>query len=356
MNKIWIITVSIIAMVCISVLIGLNLTKNSIPTENGDEPSLPDKSTNLPSVLWQKDLDNFISDIVSDEKRVYVVDGVNVFCFNTTNGEEIWRSNNIGYTTSRSKLVLYEEKIYAGTYGGMVTSFNKYTGKELLQFQAPVSTTWGGKQTPQNFFIEGGRLFVFQNGYAVFNASTGELFYENNGWTIKLGTANPTAFNGVFISQYGNGRVNPNNGEIIWSVSGSFSDPAIVSHDKVIFWNYNPAELGYLDLGEFIFCVDASSGDTLWSYNVSSPMFRPTIYNELVLFVGYDSYFYALNLTNGDLAWKTLAINQNQTKIIGDEGQDLTPVVSPIQIETKKKQRNLEFCTHTRFLEWSSRI
>ena len=129
-------------------------------------------------MFWQIDLEIFISDIVYDDKRVYVVDGVNVICFNITNGEKIWISSGIGSTTRSSKLVLYEDKIYAGTYGGKVTSFYKYTGSKRLEFQAPVSTSWGSKSAPQDFFIEDGRLYVFQNGYAVFNATSGELFYE----------------------------------------------------------------------------------------------------------------------------------------------------------------------------------
>jgi outer membrane protein assembly factor BamB len=287
-----------------------------------------------PSISWQINLERFISDIVYDDTRVFVIDVSNVICLNKTNGEEIWRK--VGNSGGTSKLLLYEDKVYAGTYGGTVTSFDKYTGEELLKFQAPVSTTWGGKSPPQDFFIEDGRLFVYQNGYAVYNATTAELFYEYNGWTIELGNASATASESSFIFITGYGRVNPNNGETIWSMPGMFSDPAVVSQDKVILWNYNPDELGYLELGQSIICVDASSGDTLWSYNVSSPMFQPTVYHELVLFAAYDGYFYALNLSSGELVWKTLAINQSQTAIIDNEGQDLTPIASPIQIETKK--------------------
>jgi len=130
-------------------------------------------------------------------------------------------------------------------------------------------------------------------------------------------------------------RVNPNNGEILWGISGSASDPAVGSEDKIILWNYNP--FGGRELGQFILCVDASSGATLWSYDVSSSMYQPVVYNELVLFGAYDGNFYALDLSDGALAWKTRVTNQdNQTRIVGNDGRDLTPVVSPIQIETEK--------------------
>jgi len=128
-------------------------------------------------------------------------------------------------------------------------------------------------------------------------------------------------------------RINPNNGEILWGLKGRASDPAVISQDKVILWNYNP---GGGELGHFIYCVDSSSGTTLWSYDVSSLMYQPIIYGEQVLFGAFDGNFYALHLSSGDLAWKTLVTNQNnQTKIVGNEGRDLAPIVSSIPIETK---------------------
>jgi len=285
-----------------------------------------------PSVSWQIDLEHFISDIVYDDARVFVIDVTNIICLNKTNGEEIWRK--VGNSGGASKLLLYENKLYAGTHGGAVTSFNKYTGEELLQFQAPVSTTWGGKSPPQEFFIEDGRLFVYQNGYAVFNATSGELFYDFGGYLIDLGNASAAASESSFIFMSGATRINPNNGEILWGLQGSASDPAVITQEKIILWNYNPA--GGQELGTSILCID-TSGAILWSYDVSSPMYQPKVFNELVLFGAYDGNFYALQTSNGDLAWKILVTNQaNQTKIVGNEGRDLTPVVSPIQIETKK--------------------
>jgi outer membrane protein assembly factor BamB len=225
--------------------------------------------------------------------------------------------------------------VYAGTYGGAVTSFNKYTGEELLHFQAPVSTTWGGKSSPRDFFIEDGRLFVYQNGYAVFNATTGVLFYQFGGYTLELGDASINASESSYIFMSGATRRNPNNGEILWGKSGSSSDPAVPIHDKIILWNYNPD--GGLELGQLILCIDASSGATIWSYDVSSPMYQPKVYNGLVLFGAYDGNFYGLQLDDGSLAWKTHVTNQNnRAKIVGNDGRDLTPVVSPIEIVAAK--------------------
>ena len=47
------------------------------------------EQSNPPSIFWQIGLEHFISDIVYDDSRVFVVDGENVICHNITNGEEI---------------------------------------------------------------------------------------------------------------------------------------------------------------------------------------------------------------------------------------------------------------------------
>lgn len=319
----------LIMPICILVIISLIFSLCWILTE--DTSINPAGS---PEKLWELKLENFISDIVCDEKRVYVVDGAIAICLNKNDGSEIWRSNELGSTTRRSKIIIYDDKVYAGTYGGKVTSFNKYTGKKLLQFQAPVSTSWGGKSAPQDFFIEDGRLFVFQNGYAVFNATSGELFYETNGWTLELGNASLTASETDYVFIYGYSRVNPDDGEIIWRLDGGFDGPLELDQDKLILWNYNPNE--FLELGHYIIYLDGNSKDVIWSFNVSSPMYSPVVHNDIVLFGAYDGYFYALDLFSGALVWKTFVTDQNnQSTIVGNEGRDLTPIASSIQIDNR---------------------
>lgn len=324
MKKNWNIIVSLLSILLLIVSAGWILTEKNEPS-----PSL-----GPPIVSWQVDLENFVSGIVCDENRVYVVDGVSAICFNKNDGTEIWRSDELGYTTRKSKILIYDDKVYAGTYGGIVTSFDKSTGEKLLQFQAPVSTSWGGKSAPENFFIEDGRLYVFQNGYAVFNATTGELFHQNTGWTKEIGNASVTASETDYVFTYGYSRVNPNDGEPIWSMDGRFDGPLQLEKDKILLWNYNPDS--FLDLGSLILLVDGGSGNELWSYDVSSVMYPPVVRNDLVLFGAYDGNFYALDLFEGDLVWKTLVNNQNnQSEIIGNEGRTLSPIVSSIQIDNE---------------------
>ena len=318
--------IGIFVLVIISISLFSFLIAKDVLQQNAEESE--------PKLAWSINLENFISDLVYDDYRVFIIDGVNVICLNKTNGDEVWRKN-VGNSGTISKLLVYDDRVFAGKRGGVVTSFNKYTGEELLQFQAPVSSSLGSKSVPQNFFIADGRLFVYQDGYAVYNVTNAELFYRFNGWTIELGDASVDAPESsiIFLSDYSRStRVNPNNGEKIWSMNGKSSEPAIISEDKVVLWNFNSDSV--FDLGQFILCVDASSGDVLWRYNVSSLVFKPIIYNKLVLFGAYDGYFYALNFSNGDLLWKTSVIDKNHAKI--EESKELTPVASPIQIDVNK--------------------
>ena len=94
MNKNWIIALSIIILLLIVAPIVGILVQDYFTYKD----PLPDRSINLPdppSVLWQKNLNNFISDIVTDGKRVYVVDGINAICLNRTTGKQIWKSDTI---------------------------------------------------------------------------------------------------------------------------------------------------------------------------------------------------------------------------------------------------------------------
>lgn len=51
--------------------------------------------------------------------------------------------------------------------------------------------------------------------------------------------------------------------------------------------------------------VNASSGKVSWNFNVGSSIYQPVVSKGLLLFAGFDGDFYALNLANGILAWKT---------------------------------------------------
>jgi len=82
-------------------------------------------------------------------------------------------------------------------------------------------------------------------------------------------------------------------------------------------------------------CLNALSGETLWKFDVGSKMYQPSEYNGLVLFGGYDGYFYALNLADGSVAWKTKVTDQNgkATMPWQDVHYPLTPSTSLVEVD-----------------------
>jgi outer membrane protein assembly factor BamB len=137
----------------------------------------------------------------------------------------------------------------------------------------------------------------------VYNANTGELFWESSSSGFKFGNAGATAPQSSFIYIDGTTRINFNNGDRMWNYPG-FSETPLVSKDKVVFWDYalNPT---YYEPGHEVICVNANSGKKLWSYDAKVPIYPPAISNDLLLFGAQDGYFYALNMADGTLKWRT---------------------------------------------------
>ncbi len=292
--------------------------------------------SNQVSSNWKYDLDNFATALACDNGKVFVTDNPgNVVCVNASSGNVIWTANVGGWTANAHLIAVSDGVVYVGAAGGKVDTIDEASGEFLpLSFSAPVTTSWGFKQSPQQFFISDGRIFVQQNGWAVFNVSSGDLFWETGdqgGLTVGNATYSPSNINPIFIQR--TTRFNPNNGSVIWQVGGDASDPAVIAEDKVILWNYNPN--GLTDNGQAVVCVNASTGKIIWQFDVESKMYQPTEYNGLVLFGAYDGNFYALQLSDGTVAWKTKITDQNglESKPSGLENYPLTPAVSLVQID-----------------------
>ncbi len=286
---------------------------------------------------WQITLSNFATTVAYDNGKVFVVDNPgNLQCLDTNNGKVIWTATAGGWTSNPHLIAISNGIVYVGVGGGAVDTYDERTGKMLPQsFQAPVSTSWGQKEAPQAFTIADGRIIVTQNGMAVYNVSSGELFWQSGESGLKVGNTSysPSDINPILVSR--TIRFNPNNGSIIWQAAGDASDPALIAQDKVILWNYNSD--GSSDEGQTILCVDKLSGETLWKFDVGSKLYQPTEYNGLVLFGAYDGNFYALNLFDGSLAWKTEVTDQNgkATMPWQDVHYPLTPSTALVEIDNK---------------------
>jgi len=277
----------------------------------GSNEPTPGASEITPKILWQIDLEKFATDFTVADGKVFTSDNDGtVYCFDAQNGEPLWNTDVGGYVVGSSPIAVYEGKVYVGCKDSVVKRLDINNGKIELSYQAPVWTSYATKTAP-NFFVADGKVFASQNGIAVYNESNGELLWKTNMMgVVEMG--NISAPESEYILIRSQSRVNPNNSSIIWHVSGGSSGATAVTQGKVLFWNYNP--VGGPDEGRNLLCVNASSGEEEWSFNVGSWMFQPTVSNDAVLFGAEDGYLYSVDFEDGTLNWKTPADDQNITE------------------------------------------
>jgi outer membrane protein assembly factor BamB len=293
-----------------------------------------------PRVLWQNDLETFASDFAVADGKVFSSDVcANVYCFDAQRGKSLWNASLGGYANNGLSLEVYDGKLYVGRRGSVVDRLDMDTGEVELSYQAPVCTSYGYKWSPE-FFVADGKVVASQNGIAVYDAYTGELFWEqpvfNN---VTLGNASTSAPESDYVFMMDGSRVSLNNGITLWTVSGSYRDPEVVAQDKVLFWNYSPVE--DQEDGQILLCVDASSGEEDWRYDVGARMFQPTVSNDVVLFGAEDGYLYAVDSADGTLNWRTFADqNLTDTSDNATEEQQYTVSVgtSAVQVDPQEQR------------------
>lgn len=263
---------------------------------------------NVQSPTWSSSLEHFAADLTVDNNRVFVADGWgNVYCFETESGKSLCNATVGACTASAPAITTYEGKVYVGSRGSVVNKLNEDTGELELSFQATVYTSHGQKSPPE-FSVADGKVFVSELFMTVYDANSGGLFWNSTYSGITLGNASYSASESSLIFVRRTSRINSNNGQALWSVTGDASDPAVVSEEKVILWNYNPT--GRSEDGKAVICVDALTGVKLWEYDVGVRMFQPNVSNNLVLFGAEDGCSYAVNFTDGSLKWKTSVDDQ----------------------------------------------
>jgi outer membrane protein assembly factor BamB len=263
---------------------------------------------NTPSIVWQSNLEYFATNFTVDNGKIFVCDSWgNVYCFDSQSGASLWNTTVGSYVATGPTITVYEDKVYVGSRGSVVNKLDENTGKIELTFQAPASTSYAQKSPPQ-FFVADGKVFTSEIGLAVYYANTGDLLWESAFNGITLGDATDFSSESSYVFVLGTARINPNNGTILWRVAGAAGDPAVVAQGRVILWNYSPE--GSSDEGHTLLCLNASSGDELWHFNVGARMFQPTVSNDMILFGAENGLVYVVNLSDGTLKWKTLVDNQ----------------------------------------------
>jgi outer membrane protein assembly factor BamB len=261
----------------------------------------PDKD----SVIWQVAIPHFATSLAASSGKVFIDnDDADVQCFDSSNGKSLWNTS-LSYANygGGPQVKVYENKVYAGQEEGIVVRLNMETGAKELQYQAPPSDINNYKWVP-TFFLADGKLFASNAGKAVFDASTGTQLWANgiHGLIVNQTARSIPESNYIYLE--GSTRLNPNNGSIIWSVPNVTNFTPVVYRDKVILWNY-ASNFTYPQTEHAIICLDALDGKQLWRVDTDPLIFKPVVSENLILFGAQDGYFYALNLEDGSLNWKS---------------------------------------------------
>jgi len=88
------------------------------------------------------------------------------------------------------------------------------------------------------------------------------------------------------------------------------------------------------------FSLNQTSGEPLWSFNVNGLPYQPTVYGSLLLFGASDGNFYALDMDNGKLAWKTHVDTQNLLSLVNSDNYF---TAFPIQVDPQKQRVSWSF-------------
>ncbi|HLC01281.1 MAG TPA: PQQ-binding-like beta-propeller repeat protein, partial [Candidatus Bathyarchaeia archaeon] len=280
-------------------------------------------------VLWQRDLQNFATGITAADGKVYTIDiWGNVNCYDSQSGKSIW-SGSIGAYWGAG-LAVSENNVYGGKASAEVGALDKVTGEFQWSFQVPAGSQWT-KRAPADITVADGRVFATADGVGVHNAVTGELLWEYPDysnlsepytWWVR---AYPLEDNLVYAESGGPSgvhtyRLDPDNGNVLWRVNGTFfSGRPVAYQGQVIVQIYTVVEENYSQKMEVV-SLNESTGSRLWSYDVRAEIYQPTFtYGDLLFFGASDGNFYALNLTNGTLEWKTRVDSQNLLGIVNPD-------------------------------------
>jgi len=168
-------------------------------------------------------------------------------------------------------------------------SLGNFYGKRFLE--KPIVTSFPKGQMPA--YPLSGDPFDEKYVYATGGNYSNLHFFKINTENNRIIWCSETAWGGAAIPFFGG--------------SIPYPDVLAISQQKVImriFFKENSFTNSFL-------CLDSDIGRELWSIDTGATIYNPAVHNNLLLFGAVDSYFYALNLADGTLKWKTKIGTQN---------------------------------------------
>ena len=153
--------------------------------------------------------------------------------------------------------VVYESKVYVGSYEGIVYCVDMYTGEQIWNF------TTGDEINTFSPAIDDGRVYIgsWDKYMYCLDAETGDKI-----WSHYIGD---------------------------WIESS----PAVYN-ERIYFGSYDRK----------VYCLEAETGDKLWDFPTDYWVFTsPAIYNDRVYIGSFDGNLYCLDTITGDKIWNFTA-------------------------------------------------
>ena len=326
----------VVCLIAVIVASSLIIYENGVLTPQGS------------SVVWQRSIENFATGLAVADGKVFTMDiSGNVNCYDIQNGKSVWNGSSVGGYFAAG-LTVAEGRVYGGSEYASVGCLDETTG----QFQWSFTGDIDHRQAPDNIIVEDGRVFAIAEGVGAIvnahNATTGQLLWQTPYYFGTFG--NITDLNTWWTSGFPLGG-DPFDGNSLYALGGNESSPYIFklnTDNDSILWRANitvfsglPSVLAtyqgqaIIQNSNQIFSLNETSGDSLWSIDVGASIYQPTVYNGLLLFAASDGNFYALNLADGKLAWKTKVDNQN---LLSQVNETNTLTTYPIQVDPQNQR------------------
>jgi outer membrane protein assembly factor BamB len=365
-RSLYLIAIGLISVIVVSSVIAyeLGFIRSSEPS-----PSVP--SGTFPSILWQRPIENFATALAVDDGKVFTLDktaGV-VNCYDSQSGKSIWNSSFPDGGFYVAGLVVSGGKVYAGASDNHVVCLDEATGQFQWSFQGIWITYSRGP--PTNIIVKDNRVFSITDAVSVHDATTGAFLWQAGSGNMDLSTPSYAfgiitdlktwnvagyplrgdPFDGNYVYATGGDyasmdffKLNTDNGAVIWRSNVTWDDtirlfgvdyaPEVLanSQGQVIIYNIINGKQSINQL----FSLNTTSGEELWSIDSGATIYNPIVYNDLLLFGASDGNFYALNLADGIIAWKTKVDTQN---LFSSYVNSTNPAqTSPMQINIQNKQ------------------
>ena len=324
----------IIAIVLISIILTFSVIISEFDFKSPSVPTEP-----FSGALWQRPLKNFATSLTVDDRKVFTTDDPgNVYCFDSQNGESLWNTSGRG-TTRNPRPVISDGLFYFGYEERQVGCLDENTGNVLWTFQNTPAPEESSKGVSPRIIIKDDRLFAVSGTVSAHNATTGKLLWQavpgRKNFDVSFSQGQMQAyplhgdpFDGKYVYATGGNysnlyffKINTENGHVIWRSDATwggvvvpffgssipYPDVLAINQEKVIiriFFKENSA-------ANFFLCLHSTTGKELWSIDVGATIYNPTVHNNLLLFGAADGYFYALNLADGTIKWKTEVDTQN---------------------------------------------